>query len=986
LLQGEIEQPGDASPAAADEMNLLLRRRLPMGRIAMALAQALLLGALVVMLAPGRAGAANDAAGIYSLGARIPFPHGCTANSDLAGMDPVTGSVVTIAANPTPNKCPGLPDGTGVWLRETPAATLVPGPLIKLNLAYYANSAFDILAAMSIDAKSHSLFVFYAGQPPAGSSTCSANWIERYDLNAITHGAKQLDAAQVMAVPYYVDPTVDGSQSVSLDDPTAVIQTGEVCQDLAPYDLAYDPQTGSIDAVEAAVSPFTVSAHGSGLEDVYPMYDFHLDRSGSVKWGVQLGKCTQNLPTDHFNDVSRRTVMHVHLGTADLVAGGCMYTRAPSSGTGSGNGAATLPTVGSMLAWVIRIGADGTPSAPAYYLGRSNVQSVVADPSSSRLLFGALPPPAATAASAPGPAAVVFDLAHLSYIGAPTIDATLSDGTTSIPSMVTAGGRWYTAGRGGLFVGSTTSTPVGQGLRYPVYSSYTGVLLADPVSHRIFVQRYDSANGGLLPYFDVFQDSNQSLTGTPAEPPDSLTKQIDEKPGVTAAQFAGHSDAVGARFRVVGGTSGLIDGSTFGLLTLTGGILSSSTNGAVGGIPSTCSLPPDYSSRELDFGAVRAADLNNYEANAHADVAEADTSTQTQLTQATTPDCTTHTTGATWPFTEQNCSAPVVPQSSRQYGGDSSDQVNCSLGQSVAATSQSESVGVGMAILGASQASSSPPLVEVGQAGSKLSIQLDPKAGTLTTVESWATALLAGGAKIDSVRATVSCAAHGRTGTAACTYQKVIGAVYVNGARVSSGCVVEQSGSGAVNDTCKPLLDILNSLQPGLLVFNAPFPDTRADAYYGSHGGYQAVAQRELYEHLQDSILNYDESSEVPGLQILYVNDSPTAPSRLDVQLANVEAESHYGILPANSDIGGFGPAGIALPSLPITVPPPAVVHAISRSPLATIVQLIQHVIDGVKFLLRTPWQGLLAGLTLLLLSWPLVMAVSRRRLLEELS
>ena len=262
--------------------------------------------------------------------------------------------------------------------------------------------------------------------------------------------------------------------------------------------------------------------------------------------------------------------------------------------------------------------------------------------------------------------------------------------------------------------------------------------------------------------------------------------------------------------------------------------------------------------------------------------------------------------------------------------------------------------------------------------------------GTVSDTVSEAKNVDAYGVKISNVRAEMTCRAHGRNGTALCTSTQALSGVSVGGTTVlPSSCTQVTGPMGVTIDTCQQLLSALNSLRAGELIFSMPSPDLRSGYLGGSPGGYQAVGQRELYRHLEDQTLNYDGSLNVPGLEVLLINDSINTPSRVDAQFAAVEAEAYYGI--TASDTGAFVPAvdgggGCSPGSCGESVPAIYTVPSGGQPPvppglLAQLGQLAERVWSGLQLLLRSPKDAVLSGVLVSMLVAPLVLAVRRRRL-----
>jgi hypothetical protein len=279
-------------------------------------------------------------------------------------------------------------------------------------------------------------------------------------------------------------------------------------------------------------------------------------------------------------------------------------------------------------------------------------------------------------------------------------------------------------------------------------------------------------------------------------------------------------------------------------------------------------------------------------------------------------------------------------------------------------------------------------------------VERDAQQGTVASVTSTVHGLAIGPLLIDTVKTTTSCRAHGRHGTASCTFQRLIGGVYDAGTAVFPASCTETDSGSTGSAGCQQLIAQLNGILPGKLIFAAPAPDQRRGYVGGSPGGYQAVVQRDLYEHLQDSLLNNDERLTVPGLDILYVNDTASAPSRVELQVAGGQAEAHYGINPPfsfldNSGISvslpGGGSVNVPLPPSSLPPAPPSLggttpTGAVTPpAPTGGLPRLLSRIWDGLQLLGRSPGTALLVAMLLGLLSLPLLVSWRRGRLLAEL-
>jgi hypothetical protein len=81
-----------------------------------------------------------------------------------------------------------------------------------------------------------------------------------------------------------------------------------------------------------------------------------------------------------------------------------------------------------------------------------------------------------------------------------------------------------------------------------------------------------------------------------------------------------------------------------------------------------------------------------------------------------------------------------------------------------------------------------------------------------------------------------------------------------------------------------------------------------------------------------DKTVNNDRSPTVAGLQAVFLNDGTNGANRWVVQLANVHAESHYGVFPLSTARDGSGGGGHP-PTTRATATPPAVIETPAESP-----------------------------------------------------
>jgi hypothetical protein len=847
---------------------------------------------------------------------------------------------------------------------------------------------------------------------PLGNGTNGIpSTIYAYSIGGLlASGGGRLAPAASFTLPSLAAQGATGSGGVAgivpVQNPTGAV--GDTT--LIPTGESYD---GHLDALEVMTATFPngyftptspTSAHGPEALDVY-VSQISVS-SGAVAWTEAVGQCeyTTTGAASQIGLVADDPIMVTHNGSASDVVAGCLASRmpgvspSPSQSAECSSSSSLQLAGGSALSYVIPLDTTGSPKQGTITanLGRPNTCAGLADPTSGRLFWIGVPGPGGTGASTAGPTAVTFDAAHDAYVGAPTIgDPTMNSGHFAV---AVSDGKLYSFGSAGVTAVNASSTPLGQGLVIPRVSPTScpaNRAWADSHLHLLIVQWYARCTDSYtaVPALSVYRDNVPALgSSSPPDPDIYTTEATGQSAANLTSQFNAHGEASGARVRIVGGTTGLLRGATFGLSQ-------APLNG-----PGTPSLEdqlsqlggpfaPDFSNHELDLAQVKAADLDNYKASANATAAGVDDATGN--TYSTSP---ASQPGQTWPFGITACDNTGQAQQSQSYGSDTSSSVTCSSNSATSADGKATSgpLGLSLTLANASQPAPLMPTntsmpFSVGSEIAESHVFLDAQHGLTSTSAAYVRGVNLGVASIDSVSAVTTCVAAGQKGTAGCTYARSFGGVDIGSTHLGS-CTDDGTGSGASG--CQTILEALNGIDPGILVFASPGPDGRLDYFAGSPGGYQAVAQRELYKHLQDSVINYDDSVQIPALEILYVNDSFTSPSRLDIQLANVEVESHYGIslLPA-----GFSSTltGALDPLSGVTGPPPNFVSSLATIPAASIAaadnagsgvgglfnRLFQHLLQGLAWLMRSPGAALAASLLLFMLGSPLFMAQRRRRL-----
>jgi hypothetical protein len=989
-------------------------------------------------------------------------PRGCNLIPAMAAVDPGLSLFLTVREiSPNAGECGqtsqlGLVlDATSTRTLNTTHITLTAPTLLLANAAQEGKFA---LKAMTVDSLRHRLFVAYQScdnsnptcAPSSFGSVAARGYVSVWDLSAVQRGAHVLPSVKDVSMPLGASP----NSAISPDDPTnpavpvlvgATSSAGNPgTTTMTPIAVSYDPKSDKIEVV-LSNGPFnnTISASSHGPFALY-QYAAQFDlTTGGMDWAQNLSQCS-NSPTEAPGNPNT-PILRFDSPSGDVVAIGCLYVRSPYPlFPHLGVSAVDALAGGSMLTYLIPLDATGHPvgaSATSQgiseaHIGRTHILGGVADPVGGRIYFAAAPLPDQQGVSASGATAVVFDVAHRVYVGAPTVAG--AEGTAGGFALAAGADRFLSVGPDGILAGDGSASPPGQGVYYHGFSCWATNAVYDTGARRLVIipdkvcSATDIPTGNPDANIVIYQDETSPVVHRTSPDLDSYTSQVPEAPGSTVSQFGAYGQASATRIRLIGGTTGLLDGVTAGSYsTANQAALNLNLGCPVDQVAKQACPQRDYSNREMQFGLIQTTDLNNYQASASADGLTLDSTTaQAMAGSAPVPD------------TGSACSDPGTAQGHAAATGDIASSVTCDLkNQVVKATSSAGPIALlfSFAVPGG-QPTTLPLSVGSGASGTTVSFQTIK--GLVSDTVSEAKHINAFGVTISNVSTDMNCFAHGHKGTASCTFTRNVGAITAaNNQVLSNGCtqVVGPPGLDGTPvttvDTCAQAVAALNAVRPGALIFSMPMPDQRSGFLSGSPGGYQAVGQREFYRHLEDQTLNYDSNVNVPGLEVLLVNDSINAPSRIDVQFATVEAEAHYGITPLGSFTGsGFGAGGGVAPCLPTSaaIPPTSAPVALastglgakdpvtpdvalsgcgndtgsvaplgSENPLpqppqpqavvtvvGQIAQVAERFWSGLQLLIRDPGQAVLSGLLILMLLTPLLLAIRRRQLelIEETS
>jgi hypothetical protein len=480
-------------------------------------------------------------------------------------------------------------------------------------------------------------------------------------------------------------------------------------------------------------------------------------------------------------------------------------------------------------------------------------------------------------------------------------------------------GRVYFLSSAGLLVADVRRSPLPAGVsfpilvrdrRYPIGAPPGPFIAVAPRLRRVFVPV--AAEQGWV----VYEDDVPAPPDPPAPDPDRGTADVAETPGRTGRVFLGAAGAYGAHLLLTGGVRRLLLNQP-GIDELCDETISpvpARVREALGGCVGEQLFSPG--NRELLVAPSRVEVGSESGAVAEASAARfssADSATNADLRRAGA--CLAEDLGARAgrpppsPYLE-TCRAvyealgaagldprsgtrgpdgagfPVPGVSCQDFGGGASrarrsGQVSrpaTMVGTASVACDAAASTGEGAARAGiAVPGGGGAPLLAVAEATSSVRAVLTPQ-GIATTVAAVAAGVRIGDVTIGRVATAVTTVAHGRTGTAAVAFSRLISDVH---------------GPGIDCLRCDPEA-VVAALNRALgLRVRARLPEAMELA---SPRGFQAVAVKDPAQRDSDRTMNDDDTFEVAGLELVLYNDGSFGRSRLVVHLAGVRAESRYGI------------------------------------------------------------------------------------------
>lgn len=626
--------------------------------------------------------------------------------------------------------------------------------------------------------------------------------------------------------------------------------------------ITYSPATG--DLLLLWESPWVVQV---GVYDHW-LLAWRGD-SGEASWAYPLTSCAAS---------PFRTTGSSHYPLPVLVTEAALFVPCQADGRSATAQVVRIPLQGGRPDLVA--GAT-TTALPRRYA------DVLADQAGGRLLFRAL---------FEGESWWVFDAKTSAWAGAIGLFGNATGYATSagidpasgrfyalVPDFVVNNGGDQLPGKGGLFYSDSRLTPAPQGTNALPDLAYPGLyqIVVDPAGpdrpRRVFVRRgtreqtesvqypntLGSAPTPVEGFYRVLRDDIPVAQPADVADLDKLTVDVEERPGVTGANYGGAAAGYGARVRLLGGVSGV----TMRDLSNSG---------------SSCFA----TDRELVAGVVSSTQLSNEIAAATASAAVLDGNSVQDLATPLT---------RCWP-------QPSGAQQDPPPGADGFGSAWAEMSASCSSSGQDGDGGPDVGRRGSANAACDFAKGDVAGEASHDLRAVDSAAITVadakTETRVWRAA--------DGLHTTVKSTARGVVVPGVGTIARVtsesttVAAGHKKSARATltrTYCGIETSGADIPECTSDPseVVRVLNTAFGirGHATVGEPDPML----LHGSEGGYIAAVQKPGAIEFSDQIVNRDQSKAVPALELVYYNDDGAkGVGRAIVQLAGVAASSTYGI------------------------------------------------------------------------------------------
>ncbi|HVF12068.1 MAG TPA: hypothetical protein VNA87_03185, partial [Actinomycetota bacterium] len=588
--------------------------------------------------------------------------------------------------------------------------------------------------------------------------------------------------------------------------------------------------------------------------------------------------------------------------------------------------------------------------------------STIFDPGSDRMFF-------LTANRGAGRGAWVFDGLRDSFLGVIATGDTEAGQDYSI-GLDESTGRIYMQTPAGFVIADGRRTPLPGRLLFKEFAGNGfNRIQVDPVKRQIFVADVEGLS--LPTRYKVLKDSIPVSFDPRTGDPDSLTADVDEKSGLTDVNLAASARAFAVRSLTTGGTQRAAWNASIGTL------VSPDDRPELSALMDD-TVPLDAGNRDLYLARIRKVALAGRDTEASAIFAEADDATASDIRyiDRTSENDSIKREGLNWPYSPTSCiDSGQTPSST--VDDRSPTSASCDSGASAV-----------FASTGADKLVSLDSTFSVSATASTGAVYRDPMLGLVAFSEAVIQGIsIANVVRIGELRTVATTWAKGRKGRAGAKFDRRLGDVSVD--TDGNGTFDFHCGSGmsAGNRSCdltSASAAIAKALEgKASIVFPEPDPTFSK----GSSGGYQSVIEKQRFQSYSDRSLNDDDSPEVVGMQIVYYADAKAGRSRQVIQLAGVQAESHYGIylLPGtsgNSDLGSsvgdtFGSWNLT-PSISGEPIDSAVVPVLGVSK-ARFDRVIEKIAAGWRFLLASASDAIKLGALWLLFLLPLYL-ISRRR------
>jgi len=542
-------------------------------------------------------------------------------------------------------------------------------------------------------------------------------------------------------------------------------------------------------------------------------------------------------------------------------------------------------------------------------------------------------------------------------------------------------GRYYIGGTTYVIPLEGRHTPVPQGRVVPIPNIQSQIYI-DDLTGRLFLAAQHAKTGKLE--WLVYQDEVPvSVPSRPIEY-DELTTDLAEGPD-TISTFAGTLSGFGAQVVLAGGTGAIVDPYCFDVGADQAGDIGCST--VRNALRDSFNLSPSSGPRAMFAARIPTVDVRNVGAAAGARALAPDPITEgeyitiveaiaAQMREALNEDEAEE--GGTGNTVEAQLAWPHL-------GTFCLDADEKQKEDSTAASGGQAKVTCDLARVKATAASSFETLATEGVSLAFSSMEAeshrDPKLGIVTTATAIARGVKlvvpgAGTVDIGRIVTKATTRAHGADGTASASWDRVLEGVVV---RNAAGDTVFECSTGK---DCDPALAVaeMNEVLKSRMQVKLP----RAEVIKSPGGAFAAVQESEG-DYYNGLVTNDESSRAVPGLEIVVYNDTKLK-SRVVVQLAAIQASSIYGITPLSAfespPVGGLP----VLPPVGSVIPPVIVGGGTFAPPPVGPSGPVASLVESAMFLIRSPKDAFLFGLTLLLLAGAAAAAWRRRVLMRHLS